>query len=350
MTEIDLGAWGARRRRRFPPEKWAPLLCRAVWDETPNVRSFLLAPADGSRIEHDPGQFMTFRIDAPKGVVERCYTIASSAARDGGIEITVKRQPGVASGVLHDTLVPGAVIEGFGPSGSFGPVAWRDEHYALIAAGAGATPMLSMIRTAADRGIELNAVFVQVSQSAHDMIAADEVALLARRLPHLTHVPVTTRGPGAVRPTPDMLTRLIPDIASRTVLCCGPQAFMEMVRATAHDANVPPERYGEESFNFASPDVELSAASDAPVRTVTFARSGKVFDCAETATILSAVKAAGLPLPSSCAQGMCGTCKTFKHSGEVTMAHSGGIRQREIDRGFILPCVSRPLTDIILDC
>jgi ferredoxin len=47
---------------------------------------------------------------------------------------------------------------------------------------------------------------------------------------------------------------------------------------------------------------------------------------------------------------MCGTCKTFKHSGEVTMAHEGGIRQREIDRGFILPCVSRPLTDIVLDC
>ncbi|THF86405.1 MAG: 2Fe-2S iron-sulfur cluster binding domain-containing protein [Sulfitobacter sp. SK025] len=87
-----------------------------------------------------------------------------------------------------------------------------------------------------------------------------------------------------------------------------------------------------------------------PVRSISFARTGKTFECAETTTILSAVKAAGLPLPSSCARGMCGTCKIFKHSGEVTMAHEGGIRQREIDRGFILPCVSRPLTDIVLDC
>ncbi|MEX2520178.1 MAG: hypothetical protein WD969_12710, partial [Paracoccaceae bacterium] len=93
MTEIDLSAWRARRRRRFPPESWASLVCRAVWDETPDVRTFLLTPADGSRIEHDPGQFMTFRIDTPDGVIERCYTIASSAARDGGIDrVSCRRQ------------------------------------------------------------------------------------------------------------------------------------------------------------------------------------------------------------------------------------------------------------------
>jgi ferredoxin-NADP reductase len=210
--------------------------------------------------------------------------------------------------------------------------------------------MLSMLRTAADRGIDLDAALLQVSPTAEDMIAAEEIALLARRLPHLAHIPIPTQGAGAARPTPELLLSLIPDMAERTVLCCGPQPFMEMVRNTARDAGVPAEHYGEESFDFSSPEAEITPAADARLRTVTFARSGKVFDCAETTTILAAVKAAGLPLPSSCARGMCGTCKTFKHSGEVTMAHEGGIRQREIDRGFILPCVSRPLTDIVLDC
>jgi ferredoxin-NADP reductase len=350
MNEIDMAAWGTKRRRPFPPESWAPLVCKGVWNETLDVRTFLLTPANGSRIEHDPGQFMTFRIHTPEGVVERCYTIASSAARDGGIEISVKRQAGTASGILHDTLNLGVSIEAFGPSGSFGPVAWPGTRYALIAAGSGVTPMLSMLRTAADRGISVDTVLVQVCPTAADMIAADDIALLRRRLPRLTHIPVTTRSPGAIRPTADMLARLIPDLADRTVLCCGPQPFMEMVRAAARDAGVPADHYGEESFDFSSPEAEITPATDTPVRSVTFARSGKVFECAETTTILSAVKAAGLPLPSSCARGMCGTCKTFKHSGEVTMAHEGGIRQREIDRGFILPCVSRPLTDIVLDC
>jgi len=125
---------------------------------------------------------------------------------------------------------------------------------------------------------------------------------------------------------------------------------MELVRETAREAGVPTERYGEESFDFSSPVSDVTPDGDTTVHSVTFARTGKVFECAETSTILAAVKEAGVGLPSSCLRGMCGTCKTFKHSGEVTMANEGGIRQREMDRGFILPCVSRPLTDIVLDC
>lgn len=350
MTVIDAAPWITRRRRRFPPEAWAPLLCKAIWDETHDVRTFLLVPVDGSRIEHDPGQFMTFQIETPQGTVERCYTIASSASRDGGIEISVKRQAGAGSAHLHETLIPGATILAFGPSGRFGPVSWPGDKYTLITAGSGVTPILSMLRTAADRGIELNATLIHVSPTETDLIAAQEIALLSRRLPQLTYVPVTTRGPTASRPSAELLNSLAPDLADSTVLCCGPQSFMEMVRAAARDAGVPPERYGEESFDFSSPEAEITPAADTPMRSISFARTGKIFDCAETTTILNAVKAAGLPLPSSCARGMCGTCKIFKHSGEVTMAHEGGIRQREIDRGFILPCVSRPLTDIVLDC
>lgn len=344
----DASPWTTQRRRRFPTGQWAALICRAAWDDAPGVRSALLTPADGSRIEHQPGQFMTFRVPTPAGVVERCYTISSSAARDGGIEITVKRQPGAASAHLHALMVPGNEVEGFGPSGHFGPHGWPQGPYALIAAGSGVTPMLSILRTAADRGLALDAVVVQVAPTPEDMIAADEMAHLARRLPSLTHIPVMTRATG--RPDAALLARLIPDMADRTILCCGPQPFMEMVRATARDAGVPPDRYGEESFDFTSPLAEITPTAETRQRTITFAKSGKTFPCSETSTILGAVKAAGLPLPSSCARGMCGICKTFKHAGEVVMVHDGGIRQREIDRGFILPCVSRPLTDIVLDC
>ncbi|WP_394178291.1 flavin reductase family protein [Yoonia maritima] len=350
MTEVDLADWRARRRRRFAPDKWGVLVCRAVWDESADTRTFLLTPKDGSRIEHDPGQFMTFRIDTSDGWIERCYTITSSAARDGGIEISVKRQVGLGSGALHKTLIAGAEIEAFGPSGRFGPANLPGANYALIAAGSGITPMLSILRTAADRGIDLDAILVQVVPTSADLIAEAEITNLSRRMPRLTHLPILTRSPGNGRPDSDLLARAIPDLVDRTVLCCGPQPFMEMVRSAALKVGVPAERYGEECFDFSSPISDSTAGADTQIRTVTFARSGQTFDCAETSTILEAVKAAGLPLPSSCARGICGTCKTFKHTGEVTMAHDGGIRQREIDRGFILPCVSRPLTDITLDC
>lgn len=346
--------WAARRRRSRPSDRWGPLICRGMWDETADVRTFLLAPIDGSRIDFDPGQFMTFRIETEAGTIERCYTIASSAARDGGIEITVKRQPdGAGSGHLHSVLTPGATIEAFGPSGRFGPAALPGERYAFIAAGSGVTPMLSALRTAADRGFDLDAVFVHVTRTEADAIAAEELPSLRRRLPRLVAHIVPSRlgcgGEAGRRLDGAILNRMVPDLAERTVLCCGPDGFMAMVREAAFDAGVPAERYAEETFAFAAPLGGDDMAADAPLRRITFARSGASFDCADTMTILQAARQAGVPIPTSCAQGRCGTCKTFKHSGEVTMVHDGGIRQREIERGFVLPCVSRPLTDIVLD-
>jgi ferredoxin len=53
--------------------------------------------------------------------------------------------------------------------------------------------------------------------------------------------------------------------------------------------------------------------------------------------------------PSSCSQGVCGTCKTVLLQGTVEMNHNGGIRQREIDKGLRLLCCSKPTSDLVLD-
>ncbi len=77
--------------------------------------------------------------------------------------------------------------------------------------------------------------------------------------------------------------------------------------------------------------------------------TGQVIDCGEGQFVLQAAKAAGLRLPSSCTRGMCGTCKSRLLSGTVSMTHLGGIRQREIDQGWILPCCSKPTSDLVIE-
>jgi ferredoxin len=71
--------------------------------------------------------------------------------------------------------------------------------------------------------------------------------------------------------------------------------------------------------------------------------------CRADENVLDVALAAGVRLPSSCSQGMCGTCKLPKLSGEVEMNHNGGIRPREIAAGKILICCSKPLSDLSLD-
>ena len=71
--------------------------------------------------------------------------------------------------------------------------------------------------------------------------------------------------------------------------------------------------------------------------------------CRGDENILDAALAAGLRLPSSCTQGMCGTCKVAKLSGEVDMNHNGGIRPREVAANKILICCSKPLSDLRIE-
>ena len=82
---------------------------------------------------------------------------------------------------------------------------------------------------------------------------------------------------------------------------------------------------------------------------ITFARTGKVFECDADTMILQAAANAGLRLPHACDKGMCSTCKSKKISGEVLMEHGGGIRQREIDAGLFLPCCSKPRSDVVFE-
>jgi Rieske 2Fe-2S family protein len=96
------------------------------------------------------------------------------------------------------------------------------------------------------------------------------------------------------------------------------------------------------------PIAPAPAASAAPQYSITFGQTGRVVPCRADQTILSAAESAGLPLPFSCREGRCGTCRTRLVSGQVDMKHAGGISQRQIDQGDVLLCCSRPLSDVVL--
>ncbi|XKH57838.1 iron-sulfur cluster-binding domain-containing protein [Citricoccus nitrophenolicus] len=67
------------------------------------------------------------------------------------------------------------------------------------------------------------------------------------------------------------------------------------------------------------------------------------------ANVLDAAREAGVRIGANCREGMCGSCKVVKVSGEVDMNHQGGIRAREIDAGKFLPCCSTARTDLVVD-
>lgn len=358
------------------PPSWGEtvtsLVCRAVHDITPDVKTFLFEPGEPALFRHEAGQFVTLSLEIDGVPVGRCYTISTPPTRPNLLGITVKRQPGgLGSNWLHDTMRPGVRIRADGPFGTF--TAGRPgAKYLFLSGGSGVTPLMSMTRTAFDLATDDDIVFVHSARTPEDILFRRELNLMASLSPNLTVRHVCERDAPRERWDgltgylgPEMLRILAPDLHERVVYCCGPTPYMAAVRRLLEEAGFDMTRYREETFTFdrlpvgeflegpattpGGADAAIVASVTEVAHSIEFARSSKRFTCGPDETILDAAFAAGLAPASSCGQGLCGTCKAQKLSGDVDMRHQGGIRPREVAAGKVLLCCSRPTSDVSLD-
>ena len=135
---------------------------------------------------------------------------------------------------------------------------------------------------------------------------------------------------------------------------CGPDPLMDMAEETlialfGVDATVLTER-------FVSPDDPVrnrEAVGDSPPPADALVESFRLtlddedhrVPIAAGETLLEAALAAGIDAPCSCTEGHCGTCMSWLRSGDVSMASTQALSKRNIERGWILACQSRPSSD-----
>ncbi|MDG3579928.1 FAD-binding oxidoreductase [Rhizobium sp. YJ-22] len=334
------------------------LVCIDIHSETHDVKTFTFASPHGKRFAIEAGQYFLFDLEIGGDAESRCYSVSSSPRRDNAFSITVKRVAGgLVSNWLHDNLGPGSKIKANGPLGHF--IRPAAKKYLFLSGGSGITPVMSMARELADTCEPADVVFLHAARSPKDLIFRDELACLAARVKglRLHFLPETVLGeaqwPGLTgRISTDYMKLAVPDLAERIVMCCGPAPFMAAARAITAALGVPAAQYIEESFDaVVIDDVDIPVVEEAAARIfqVEFAKQGRKIEVTGEQTVLSCAKKSGVKLPSSCSNGVCGTCKSKLISGTVDMNHNGGIRQREIDAGMFLPCCSKPLSDLVIE-
>jgi len=336
------------------------LVCVDIQAETHDVRTFTFRAADGLPFAFLAGQYLRFAVPVPGEALSRCYSASSSPQRPGLISVTVKRvDGGLVSNWLHDHLTVGSRLAAVGPVGQFTlPEAATDGPLLLVSGGSGITPVMSILRGLADAHRYPDTVFLHAARTPADLVFRAELEYRAQVTPNLRVVFLPERDDGSGhmgvlgRISDALLQVVVPDLASRTVMCCGPAPFMNTVRQICVGRGVPTLRYIEESFGGAP--VEAVPAGEpvtagATTFKVTFAKQGRSVDVRADQTVLAAARQGGIKLPTSCGNGVCGTCKSKLTSGQVDMKHQGGIRQREVDAGFFLPCCSKPLSELVLD-
>jgi sulfoxide reductase heme-binding subunit YedZ len=143
------------------------LVVANIHRETPDVKTFRFVHPDGEiPFIHRPGQYMSLTLNIDGQIVKRSYTIASSPAQRGHVELTIKRNPeGVVSRYMHDQLKVGDKIRIGAPAGKF----FFDDHQSkavvLIAGGVGITPLMSMLRNLTDHSWHGTIYFINAMRS-----------------------------------------------------------------------------------------------------------------------------------------------------------------------------------------
>ncbi|HKG06426.1 MAG TPA: NO-inducible flavohemoprotein [Pedobacter sp.] len=140
---------------------WRPFKVKRRDDESSEITSFYLYPADGGKVsKHLPGQFISLRVFLPELDLNqaRQYSL-SSKPDDTYYRISVKREKGtelntdgMISNRLHDHIRVGDIVELTAPSGNFtlpeninGPVTF-------LSGGVGQTPLISMLSDLLEKG------------------------------------------------------------------------------------------------------------------------------------------------------------------------------------------------------
>ncbi|MET7991741.1 PDR/VanB family oxidoreductase [Amycolatopsis sp. NPDC005232] len=275
---------------------------QARWEAEGVVSLRLRAADDRPLPSWTPGAHLD--VVLPSGLVRQYSLCGEPDSPDYTVAVLREAAGRGGSAEIHDTALLGRELRIRGPRNRFElePAG----HYVFVAGGIGITPLLAMIRQAADHGVPWQ---LHYGGRRRDTLAfALELTELARRGNGEIHL----RSDDVEGPLPLLdIVRAAPTGAM--LYACGPGGLLTALAETVERENPalllrferftgePAEPIGvtaQESF-----EVELAQTGE----TVTV-RSGQ--------SILDAVRVKRPDILSSCEEGFCGTCETKVLAGE----------------------------------
>lgn len=286
------------------------------------VHEFVLASADDEPL---PPWSAGSHIDVstPAGHV-RQYSLCPSPDDGVHYRIAVERRAQSRGGSIsaHDDLAVGTETWISLPRNHFALT--RALAYVFVAGGIGVTPILSLLENAEGAGRPWRMIYV--GRTRREMAYVDE---LTERYPGQVAIHESRRS-GRL----DIGAQLAGLTRGSAVYACGPPALLDTVAAAC--AAQP----AVDSFSERFTASVQSGAPNQPFE-LSLAFSGLTVTVPEDRTILDVLDAKGVVAPSSCREGMCGTCETGVVSGEVDHRDAILSPEERSENESMMICVSR---------
>ena len=289
--------------------------------EAPGVMSLdLVAPAGGNLPPFEPGAHIDVHLP---GAVVRQYSLFGDPADRSRYRIGVRAvSGGLGSGIIHRRLRPGETATTSAPRNNFPFVA--AERYLFIAGGIGITPILPMMRAADATRRPWTLLYCNKDEAAAPFL--DEI----RKFAGTVSLHSSQRGTRL-----DVAKTLAAPQPGTVLYCCGPESLMTAVEETT--AGWPA---GTVRFEWFTPRSRTDEAVAGNFEVVC-EKSGLMVEVPPDRSVLAALNDAGIGVPCSCQQGVCGTCEIRVLSGDVDHRDSILSGAERAANQTMMTCVSR---------
>jgi propane monooxygenase reductase subunit len=227
---------------------------------THDMRHLVLRLLEPDEIKFFPGQYMDIGIPGTDAV--RSFSMANTSSRESGLlEFVIKIYPdGQFSKFLAEKLAEGDQLQLTGPFGVF-TLREGDADLVFVGGGAGLAPILSLLRSMADRGITRKATFFYGARTRQDLCFEAELRALEQRLPDFRYVPALSEpapaGPGGAADwdgetglITDVVKRHASDLTGAHAYVCGPPPMVEAALPLLARLGVEDRRIYYDKFTF----------------------------------------------------------------------------------------------------
>ncbi|MBQ0072259.1 MAG: 2Fe-2S iron-sulfur cluster binding domain-containing protein [Spirochaetales bacterium] len=330
------------------------MVVKAILDHPKaGAKTFVLEKKDGSEPAFfRAGQYVSIRLEIDGSTVTRPYSLSSSPkdAEEGRYAITVKGNgEGLVSSYLLSSLKVRDELSASGPQGNFYYERLRDSRTVVaLAGGSGITPFFSMAQAIRDGYEDFSLILLYGSRRKEGILFEDELKEITRETDKVKVVHVLSEEEREGYEKGFLNRNLIQRYGGDeySLFLCGPSGMYRFLEKEIDGLDLPRRRVRREVMGS-----QATLDGEEKRFRLEVHQCGKVFLGALSSkeTLLVALERNGIPAPSRCRSGECGWCRSHLLSGSVTTPVEDYRRYQDKEGKEIHPCVTYPLSDIVLE-
>jgi propane monooxygenase reductase subunit len=236
----------------------------AIEPLTHDITRLVLRLPEGAEMTFHPGQYVDIGI--PGTSEHRSFSMANTPNGDGLLEFMIKLYPGGHFSGLLETgqIVVGDTLQVKGPYGVFTLRESSERPLLFIGGGAGMAPILSLLRSLAERGIARPGTYYYGARTEADLFHLDELETLRGSIPGFRFVPAlsesdrSTVWEGETGLITEVVQRSEPELAGVDAYLCGPPPMVDAAIALLVQNGVPESRIYFDKFTTTANTEETS--------------------------------------------------------------------------------------------